>query len=353
MKTLGCQPGRAIFAFLACCAILAPTTTRSSIAWVAIDAGCFDRILSVPEAADSVGFVSAHANPLPAPNYLRTRVVVPTFNPAVRPAHIATPQYGWRGSITTAAYVAGYGAGAYIGTPHAMRGDYKVIRLESAYAYDVVAHVYCASQLGVILTSLNRWAGYPEKDSRRRGAWWGAFGIMSFMELINGFVPTVRLDPLDIPANALGAWLADGYLDIVDRHPHLKHFSLQFGWKSVMRVVSDTHSSNVAVNAWHDYANGRFGLGYDVGSVHRPWITVFATYSISSMNIAELKNRFGVGVELPVVAWAAPLIRRVPGGDALVSGYTWLDERLLMPLFYIQLYEYETAAWSSREPFSE
>jgi len=266
---------------------------------------------------------------------------------------LSTPNFALRKAITTAAYVAGYGAGAYIGTPHAMRGDYRIIRLETAYAYDVIGHVYCANQLGLILTSLNRWAGYSGRDSRRRGAWWGAFGIMSFMELVNGFVPGVRLDPLDIPANALGAWLADGYLDVVERHPHLEHFSLQFGFKSATRVVSSAHSSNLAANAWHDYANGRFGLGYHVGSVHRPWVTLFATYSISTMDIAHLTNRFGFGVELPVVAWATPLIRHVPGGHTFVRAYSWLDERWLMPLFYIQLYEYDTPAWSDRAPFHE
>jgi hypothetical protein len=207
--------------------------------------------------------------------------------------------------------------------------------------------------VGLLFTSLNRWAGYPEKSARRRGAWWGAFGMMTFMEIFNGFVPTARLDPLDIPANAIGAWLADGYLDIVDRHPHLRHFSLQFGWKSINRLAYGRESSHFLGNAWHDYPNGRFGLGYHIGSVHRPWVTVFATYTVNSMDISQLRNCFGVGVELPVVAWTSPLIRRVPGGELLVKVYSWLDERFMMPLFYVQIYEIETPAWSRREPFAE
>ena len=357
MNACGHQPARATFVFVACCAVSSVLTSGSSIAHVANDPTCFRGGVSapLPAIADTSGFASVSTDHGPAPDYLTRRAYAAggSLSPAIRTAQLSPPNYGWRRSITNAAYVAGYGAGAYIGTPYAMRADYKVIRLESAYAYDVIGHVYCANQLGLILTSLNRWAGYSEKDSRRRGAWWGAFGIMSFMELINGFVPTVRLDPLDIPSNALGAWLADGYLDIVERHPHLEHFSLQFGFKSVARVVSDTHSSNIAVNAWHDYANGRFGLGYHVGSVRRPWITLFATYSISSMNITQLRNRFGFGVELPVVAWTSPLIRHVPGGDTFVTVYSWLDDRWLMPLFYIQLYEHDTPAWSDRAPFRE
>ena len=190
---------------------------------MANDSTCFQGGANapLPAIADTAAFAYVRTSQQPAPDYLRTHAAGNSISPAIRPVHLTSPNYGWQRSITNAAYVAGYGAAAYIGTPYAMRANYRVIRLESAYAYDVIGHVYCANQLGLILTSLNRWAGYSEKDSRRRGAWWGAFGIMSFMELINGFVPTVRLDPLDIPANALGAWLADGYIDIVDRHRHL------------------------------------------------------------------------------------------------------------------------------------
>jgi hypothetical protein len=263
------------------------------------------------------------------------------------------PDYRWRRALVNSAYVGGYTFATALGVRNGIGSDFKIIRLESAYAYDFVAHIWVANQVGLLFTSLNRWAGYPEKSARRRGAWWGAFGMMTFMEIFNGFVPTARLDPLDIPANAIGAWLADGYLDIVDRHPHLRHFSLQFGWKSINRLAYGRESSHFLGNAWHDYPNGRFGLGYHIGSVHRPWVTVFATYTVNSMDISQLRNCFGVGVELPVVAWTSPLIRRVPGGELLVKVYSWLDERFMMPLFYVQIYEIETPAWSRREPFAE
>jgi len=287
----------------------------------------------------------------PPQNYLRAAAAPAASLPVPQGQTTAVPAL--RRTAVNAVYAGGYALAAQVGTMRGLHGDYKIMRLESAYAYDFIGHIYCANQLGLVFTALNRWAGHSEKSSRRRGAWWGAFGMMSFMEILNGFVPTVRLDPLDIPANAIGAWLADGYLDIVDRHPHLKRFSLQFGWKSLGRVVHGDESSHVLGNAWHDYPNGRFGLGYKIGPAGRPWISVFGTYAVSSMEIEHLKNQFGVGVELPVVAWASPLITIVPGGDAFVSAYSWLDERFMMPLFYVQILEFDTPAWSRRKPFTE
>jgi hypothetical protein len=302
---------------------------------------------------------AAAASPHDSTDWQRTRSTgdVPPAgffrSQSVAPAAPIAPSTLPRRMITDVVYVGCYSAAATIGTRQGIGADFKIIRLESAYGYDFVSHIYVANQIGRILTSFNRWAGRPERESRKRGAWWGAFGMMTFMEIFNGFVPEVRLDPLDIPANALGAWLADGYLDVVEKHPRLEHFSLQFGWKSIDRLVSGDHSAHLLGAAWHDYENGRFGLGYRVGPAHRPFITIFATYSISSMNIAQLKNRFGAGVELPVVAWSAPLIRTLPGGNTFVRLYSWLDDRFLMPLFYIQLFEIDTPAWSEREPFTE
>jgi hypothetical protein len=289
----------------------------------------------------------------PAAGYLRSYAIGYSTNPTVTRSQLRLPDYRWRRTLVHSAYAGGYTFATSLGIRRGMGRNFKIMRLESAYAYDFVAHVWVANQVGRLFSSLTRWAGYDEKTSRRRGAWWGAFGMMTVMEIFNGFVPYVRLDLLDIPANAIGAWLSDGYLDIVDRHPHLQHFTLQFGWKSVDRLVHGKASSRFLGNAWHDYPNGRFGLGYHVGRVQRPWVTVFATYTVNDMDIAELKNCFGVGVELPVVAWASPLIKRVPGGELVESVYSWLDARFMMPFFYIQIFEIDTPAWSDREPFGE
>jgi hypothetical protein len=286
-------------------------------------------------------------------DYLRRNAASYSITPSVPRSRIAPPDFRWRRALVHTIYAGSYAFAARIGTRHGMQNNFRIMRLESAYAFDLLGHVYCANQLGFLFTSLNRWAGYPEKQSRRRGAWWGAFGMMTFMELLNGYSPGIRLDPLDVPANAFGAWLADGYLDVVKRHPHLEHLTFQYGWKSVDRLVHGKESSRLLGNAWHDYPNGRFGIGYHVGPVRRPWITVFGTYTISSMDVTTMKNQFGVGVELPVVAWTSPLLRRVPGGDAFVWLYSWLDKRFMMPLFYIQLFNLDTPAWSSHPPFEE
>lgn len=289
----------------------------------------------------------------PPTGYFRSYVVSSPDAANVTRQQMSSPDHRWRRALVNTGYLGGYTFAASLGIRRGIGHEFRVIRLESAYAYDFVAHVWVANQVGRLFSSITRWAGYPDKTSRRRGAWLGAFGMMTFMEICNGFVPTARLDPLDIPANAIGAWLADGYIDIVERHPHLLHFTLEFGWKSMDRLLHGKESSRLLGNAWHDYPNGRFGLGYHVGSVDRPWITVFVTYTINSMDIETLRNQFGFGVELPVVAWAAPAIEMLPGGDLIVGLYSWLDERFLMPLFYIQIYEVDTPAWSNRKPFAE
>jgi hypothetical protein len=334
----------ALAAAVCCSAAVAPAWASPSVP-VSLDS----------LAVDPVGHLlaSGGAGTLDRADYLQQQAAAYSITPTVPKSRIPTNDHGWRRALVHTVYAGGYVFAARIGMRQGMQDDFRIMRLESAYAYDFVGHVYCANQLGFLFTSLNRWAGHSEKESRTRGAWWGAFGMLTFMEVLNGYVPGVRLDPLDIPANAIGAWLADGYLGLVDRHPHLEHFSLQYGWKSMDRLVNGKESSRLLGNAWHDYPNGRFGIGYHVGAVHRPFVTVFGTYTINSMDATKMKNQFGVGVELPVVAWTAPLLRRVPGGDGLVWLYTWLDKRFMMPVFYVQLLEINTPAWSRRSPFEE
>jgi len=264
-----------------------------------------------------------------------------------------TPEYRARKSVLYGMYAGGYAVAWKTGTRHGIQNDFRVMRLESAYGYDFISHVYATQQMGLIFTSANRWAGLKEDQARRVGVWWGAFGMMTFMEILNGFMPGVRFDPLDIPANFVGAWSADGGLDLADRHTHFQRFSLQFGFQSWSHALDTTGKRNLSENLWHDYPNGRFGLGYDIGPLERRWITLFATYEISSMNVANMQNRFGMGVELPVFTWASPVIKQIPGGKGFLSVYDWVDDRILMPLLYVQLFHVDTGAWSQRPPFAE
>lgn len=263
------------------------------------------------------------------------------------------PGFRVRKSALYGMYAGGYAAAWKTGTRHGIQNDFRVMRLESAYGYDFIGHVYATRQMGLIFTSANRWAGLSEDQARRTGVWWGAFGMMTFMEILNGFMPGVRFDPLDIPANFIGAWSADGGLDLAERHPQFQRFSLQFGFQSWSHAFDTSGKRNLSENLWHDYPNGRFGLGYDVGPLARRWMTVFATYEITSMNIATLQNRFGMGVELPVFTWASPFIGRIPGGKGFLSVYDWVDDRILMPVLYIQLFHVDTGPWSQRPPFAE
>ena len=258
-----------------------------------------------------------------------------------------------RKSLLWSVYTGGYVASTKVGTRLGVESDYTVMRLESAYMYDVIAHIYVVKNMAQILDGFNRSVGVDPAVSRPWAAWFGGFGMLSYMEILNGFMPTVRLDPLDIPANAAGAWLADDGQDMLTKHPQLERVSLQLGYKSVERIFNGTESSRALGNAWHDYPNGRFGLGYDIGPFEHPWITMFATYDITSFELEALENRFGMGIEFRVVNWLAPLIGRAPGGETFLRAFDWFDDRLIIPGLYVQLFTIDTGAWSQREPFHE
>jgi hypothetical protein len=263
------------------------------------------------------------------------------------------PNYDGRRMLRHSIYTACYTASARMGTRFGLEGSYKVMRLESAYAYDFLGHVYSAQQIGLILMSLNRWAGYSERESRIYGAWYGAFGMLTLMEVLNGFMPNVRFDPLDLPGNFIGSWLASGASGLPERYPRLKRLSLQIGYKSVDRILRSGESNNILGNVWHDYPNGRWGMGYDVGPLKRPWFTLFGTYTITSMNVATMKNRFGMGIELNAIGWMAPVITRFPGGSTFMRAYDWLNGRVMIPYLYFQLFHFDVDPWSGRNPFAE
>lgn len=255
--------------------------------------------------------------------------------------------------LAIAAYGTTYGVATKVGSRLGLSGDFKVVRLETAYFYDCVGHAFVVRGLGEALTSVTRAAGYPHDASRTAGVWWGAFGSELYMEAINGFMPGVRFDPLDPVSNFVGAWLATGGRDLARRHPAFSRLSFEFGYRSWARTVGPAQDSATLGNLWHDHPNGRFGLGYAIGPDRRPWVSVVASYEITSLNLAELRNRFGIGVELHPLEWAAPALERWAVGRMALHVYRWLDSRLLLPGLYIQLAHVDAGPFSDREPFDE
>jgi hypothetical protein len=255
----------------------------------------------------------------------------------------------WRRGVVLSSYVVLYGSAIEVGSRLGLERRFKMVRLESAYAYDLVAHVYNVQQLGLLMGDLHEWAGLP----RGWGVWAGAFGALTAMEIVNGFMPRVRFDPLDPVANAAGAWLATGGHDLARDHPQLRRFSLEFGYKSWGRVFGPRRSSGTLGNVWHDYPNGRFGVGTAVGPLESPWVRVFVSYEITSMDVARMHNRVGLGVELQAEHWLGPWLRRLPGGKPLVAAYEWLNGRLLMPGLYLQILHFDAGPFSRRQPFDE
>jgi hypothetical protein len=260
---------------------------------------------------------------------------------------------GWRRGLMAASYGGLYAGATKVGSRLGLSPHFEIVRLESAYAYDLVGHVFSVQQLGELMAALHRGAGLDAARSRRYGAWLGAFGSMTYMEMINGFMPGVRFDPLDPLANAVGAWLATEGHDLARNHEGLQRLSLEFGYKSLRRLVGPPRSSGALGNWWHDYPNGRFGLGLAVGPLHAPWLRVFASYEITSFHLDSLRNRFGLGVEIPAARWVGPWLENLPLGRSVLAVYEWLDRRFLMPGMYVQLWTVDAGPFSGREPFAE
>jgi hypothetical protein len=294
------------------------------------------------------------ARDAPPADFLRDSAAPVPVDPA-DPRLIEGPQKppAGRMAVVYATYAAGYVSLAHVGTRLGVDGDYQIRRLESAYMYDVFGHVFFTRELGLALGSLNRWAGMSDAKARRAGAWYGAFGMQTLEEILNGFMPTARLDPIDIVSNAVGAWWADGGEALRRRSPLFARFSLQYGVKSVQRVFTYHESNNLLGNYWHDYVNGRWGLGFDVGPADRRWLTLLATYEITSMDVRMMQNRFGLAVELPVFSWLSPMLRHAPGGTTFLSVYEWIDRRLMLPMLTVQLMHVDIAPFSNRQPFRE
>jgi len=266
----------------------------------------------------------------------------------------ASYHLGWGSQLAVlSTYGILYGMASRMGSRHSSDGKFKVVRLETAYLYDFFGHSFLVREMGGITATAHRAAGVPAGRARHDGVWLGAFGSEMYMEILNGFVPGIRFDPLDPVANLTGALMATKGRDLAARHRWIARMSLQFGYKDWGRAFGPSPDSTTLGAIWHDHANGRFGFGYDIGPFRRPWFTAFLSYEITSLQLEDLKNRFGVGVELQPVNWLAPWIEKLPGGKLFLEGYDWLNDRILMPVFTIQLFHVDAAPFSDRPPFKE
>jgi hypothetical protein len=259
----------------------------------------------------------------------------------------------WRKVVATSAHLGMYTVATKVGSRFGLDRRFKVVRLENAYAYDVFAHIWAVNQLSQLFTEVDEWAGMSPRTASRTAAWGTAFGALTYMEIINGFMPNVRFDPADPIANAIGALMATRGPEVVARHPWMERLSFEFGYKDWGRVFGPKQQTGFAGNVWHDYPNGRFAVGYGLGPKRNEWARLFATYEITSFDVEELKNRFGVGLELKPQHWVAPLIRKVPGGSHLLAVTDWFDQRLLLPGLYIQLWTFDTGPFSDQQLFQE
>lgn len=259
----------------------------------------------------------------------------------------------WRRVALAGGYAGLYGAAAKVGARLGLEREFEITRLESAWLIDVFGHVYAVRHTARAFAALHRWAGDDERTARRRGAWYAGFGALFYMETINGFMPGVRFDWMDPLANGAGAWLADGGEDFAAEHAWTRRLSFEVGYKSWRRVQRPDDDKGAFTRLWHDYPNMRFGVGYGIGPVERPWVRVFGTYGVTSLELEHLRNQFGLGIELAPHHWIAPLVERLPLGGPLLALIDGIDRHVMIPGLYIHLVDLETGPFSDREPFDE
>lgn len=272
--------------------------------------------------------------------------------PAEAPAPAAQREVGWWDqSILAGAYAGLYGTALAVGSQYGLESTFVVHRLETAYAYDLLGHVWVSQQIGELMGILHQRAGADAQSARRRGAWLGAFGALTTMEIINGFMPNVRFDPLDPLANALGAWLAAEGPRLVEAHPQLGRLSLQFGYRDWSEVFAAPDNGSHVDKLWHDYANSHIGVGVDVGPLRRPWASLLVTYGITSFELENMRNRFIVGAELLPLQWFDPWLRRIPYASPVVDLLQWADRRFIFPGLFIEFWRWDADPFSDREPF--
>ena len=310
--------------------------------WGAADASERHRVTGVLDLA-AAGSAPAEASTSTAP-----RVTVPRSSAAEQ-----ATRGPWRRAALGTAYAGLYGGAAKIGARLGVEDRFMVRRLETAWLIDVFGHVYTVEHTARAFALLHRWAGNDARSARLHGAWTAAFGSLLYMEIINGYMPNVRFDWLDPVSNAAGAWMASEGPDVVDRHPWLGRFSLELGYDDWSLLTEPDDQAGPFTRIWHDYPNQRWGIGYGIGPIERPWLRVFGTYGVTALDIELMRQEWGIGVELKPHHWLAPWIERLPGGSALLGFVRVLDRDLLLPGLYVHLATWETDPFSDREPFQE
>ena len=314
-------------------------TPAAADAW---RADLLDSAAEVPAAGESTS-----AAEVPTPPTLTIRPE------ALATSAPATPAPSWRRLTVAGAYGGLYGGAAKIGSRLGLEDEFRVMRLESAWLIDVFGHVYATKHTGLLFTQLHLWTGTDDRTARVHGAWSAAFGSLLYMEIINGFMPGVRFDWVDPVANAAGAALVSEGPTWRERHPWLRRFTLELGYDDWSLLTEPDDQTGPFTRIWHDYPNQRWGLGYAIGPVERPWLRVFGTYGVTSLDIDELRQEWGVGVELKPHHWLAPWIERIPGGERVLDVFAFFDRNLLLPGLYLHLATFESGPLSDREPFDE
>lgn len=277
-------------------------------------------------------------------------VVAPSPAPSFE---IGRPVDRWRRVTVGTAYAGLYGGAAKIGSRLGLEDHFVARRLETAWIIDVFGHVYATRQTARVFERMHRWAGFDARSARVHGAWSAAFGALTYMEILNGFMPDVRFDWLDPISNAVGAWTVTEGPGVVDRHPWLGRVSLELGYDDWGLLAEPDDQTGPFTRIWHDYPNQRWGVGYGIGPHDREWFRVFGTYGVTALAIEEMQQEWGLGVELKPHHWLAPWIRRLPGGGALLDLVGVADRNLLLPGLYVHLATWETEPFSDREPFQE
>jgi len=259
----------------------------------------------------------------------------------------------WRRVALGSAYAGLYSGAAKIGSRNGLEQDFVVRRLETAWIIDVFGHIYAVKHTARAFELMHRWAGQDPRTARVQGAWSAAFGALTYMETINGFMPGVRFDWLDPISNAAGAWMVTEGPSVAENHAWMRRLSLEMGFEDWSLLTEPDDEKGPFTRIWHDYPNQRWGVGYGIGPIDREWFRVFGTYGVTSFEIEDLRQEWGLGIELKPHQWFGPWVRRLPGGGTLLDLVDVFDRNLLLPGLYVQLFTWESGPFSDRKPFDE
>ena len=107
--------------------------------------------LQKAEAPVPPAVANAQAKEAPPENFLAARTPEELYPTTVR---FEKPDFHIRKSALWGMYAGGYAIAWKTGTRHGIENNFRMMRLESAYGYDFVAHVYATRQMGLVFTSI-------------------------------------------------------------------------------------------------------------------------------------------------------------------------------------------------------